>query len=235
MQDKVKNSHEQVLARLHAFSGRLLFAGLFALFLIIGAMHCYAEKYDFFGDFLSAMGRLRIHGGKVNNLPACLVFNAGLVISGLSTTAYFVLRGLNARKPLGPPLIFLGGLGGLLLLATGLIPFDLWPNGHNYSIYTSAVLLSLSLLLCSLQGDSLFGSRENNHTWLIMTLFVGCCWLVIQRLIMLGLLPCGRVLQQKLMVFYFWCFMFRHALLLYTATMPSADGNENQAMPIEGK
>lgn len=216
------NSREDSLERshraLHCFSWVLFAAGILAIGLIIGAMGCYAEKYDFFGDFLSAMGRRRIGDGSIDNLAACLVFNTGLVIAGICTGAYFVLRGLKARKFIGYPLIFLGGVGGFLLMTTGLIPFDIWPAGHNYSIYTSANMLSVSLLLCGLQGDSLFSSRENNISWLTTTLFVGVCWVVLQQLSVRNMLVHGGVMQQKLMVFYLWCFMIRHAVLLISRT-----------------
>jgi len=233
IQGKMKNCNKSEEARLfflHTVSWWLLAAGVVAIGLIIGAMGCYAERYEFFGDYLSAMGRYRIHNGEVDNLSACLVFNSGLVISGISCGGYFVLRGLYARKLLGIPMIFLGGIGGLLLLTTGLIPFDIWPDGHNYSIYASAHMLSVSLLLCGIQGNSVFSSRENNISWLVMTLFVGCCWMAIQCLIDYKMISHGGVLQQKLMVFFLWCFMFRNAILLIARTRQE---NNKEATKID--
>lgn len=209
---------------LHGFAWVMLLAGIAAILLIIGAMYCYAEQYNLWGDFLSAMGRTSIHGNKYDNLTGCLVFNTGLTIAGICTGTYFVLRGLHGKKLIGIPLILFGSVGGFLLMTTGLIPFDVWPDGHNYSIYIAAGLLAACLVLCGLQGNSLFGSRENNISWLFMSLFVGICWLGLQDISKHGFLQHCGVIQQKLMVFYFWFFMIRHVILLLFATRSRKNG-----------
>ncbi len=207
-------------AGLRLYSVVLLIAGALATAMILVSMFTFPIPYLWHEHYLSAMGMTVLPNQTPNNLTY-LLFNAALVLAGVLGAGYFLLRGRAMRPPAAGYAVLAAGLiGGIGLAAIGLTPYNLAPDIHNLSTYLASAGFALAMLLCLFERDSVFGSRENNVTWALMTLLIGLIWYGLEWLCrhrLIGGTPCGQF-QQKMIVLFFWLFMMRHAFTLFFNT-----------------
>ncbi len=198
----------------------MFIAGPLAAAMILVSMFTYPIPYLWHGHYLSAMGLTVLPDGRPNNFT-WLVFNSALVISGVLCASYFVLRGRNAAaKPLGTAVAAAGIIGGIGLAAIGFVPYNIQPDVHNWATYAASAGFAAAMLLGLLERDGAFGSREDNISWALFTLFTGLVWYGLAWLRGHGLIGrtlCGEF-QQKMIVLFFWIYMMRHAFTLYFNT-----------------
>lgn len=193
--------------------------------LILLAMCTYPIHYSWPRYYLSAMGLTRLNDGTDNHFTA-LIFNSALVLSGVMSASYFILRGsLAMRKAWKYPLWISGLVGGLALAGIGLVPYNLGPDVHNWCTYFASGGFVLAIILCLGTGDTPASSASDNLLWSLFGVFVLLVWVALNDLRSRSLLPSTPTgqLQQKILVAFFWFYMFWNSLNLYRRTRRKAD------------
>ena len=191
------------------------------------SMLCYAKPYVWYDQFLSALGLIRLPDGTPNTIASWLLFNSALVVAGIGSAVYFVVRGWDFatapsptwfRRIRGWLLAAFGVMGGVGLVMIGLIPYDCNPDWHNYSTYIALAGLGHVVPLCVFSPDGRFASRAVNLSWGAFAVLVGAVLCAMRDLAANGQLLRHGPCQQKLLVLGFYLFIVTHALLLFRHT-----------------
>ena len=189
-----------------------------------GSMTCYAKPYIWYEQYLSALGLIRLPDGQPNTLVSWLLFNSALVVAGLGTAIYFLLRGWDfASRPAVTwfqrirawLMAAFGLMGGVGLVMIGLIPYDCNPDWHNYSTYIALGGLAHAIPLCITSPSSRFASRAVNISWGVVALIFLVVLCGMRDLAAKKQLLCYGPCQQKLLVLGFYLFIVYHAILLF--------------------
>ena len=192
-----------------------------------GSMTCYAKPYVWYEQYLSALGLIRLPDGSPNTMASWLFFNSALVVAGLGTAFYFLLRGWDfATRPAVTwfqrirawLMSAFGLMGGVGLVMIGLIPYDYNPDWHNYSTYIALGGLAHAIPLCITSPTSRFASRAVNFCWGAVTLIFLVVLCGMRDLAAKKQLLCYGPCQQKLLVLGFYLFIVTHAILLFCHT-----------------
>ena len=191
------------------------------------SMACYAKPYIWYEQYLSALGLIRLPDGSPNTMASWLLFNSALVVAGLGSAMYFLLRGWDfATRPAVTwfqrirawLLAAFGLMGGVGLVMIGLIPYDCNPDWHNYSTFIALGGLAHAIPLCITSPTSRFASRAVNFSWGAVALIVMLVLSGMRDLAAKKQLLCYGPCQQKLLVLGFYLFIVIHAVLLFRHT-----------------
>lgn len=209
-------------AGLHRYALIFLFCAAAVGGMIVLCMFTYPIPYSWGRHYLSAMGLTRLNDG-TGNWPTAAVFNSALVLAGAMSAAYFILRGNMIAVKSRKYLLWCAAIaGGAALAGIGLIPYNWQPDWHNWCTYIASGGLGLAILLCAFAGETPAARSSDNVLWVIFAFFVLLIWIALERLRQEGLLPSTPTgqLQQKLMVAFFWLYMFCNSLFFYRRTRP---------------
>jgi len=194
----------------------MLFTDISVILLIGLSMFFYPEPYSWPKQFLSALGLTRLPNGTPNP-GSCLLFNTALVLAGIGTAVYFLMRSREFKRPLPRWIMGTAGtIGGISLLGIGLIPYNIHPELHNWSTYISPAI-GAGILMTPFQNDTPFGLRPENINWCIFGLFVSVLWGCLYYLVFLArMLPSRPTapFMQKMIVAFFLCYMIYHTAVL---------------------
>ena len=220
----MKSPTDKLLRR---FAWLMLGVGAYVPVAFLLSMVAYARPYVWYDQYLSALGLVRLPDGQPNTVAAWLFFNSALVVAGLGTAIYFLLRGWDfASRPavtwfqrIRACLLAAFGLtGGLGLALIGLIPYDCNPDWHNYSTFIALGGLGHAIPLCITSPTSRFASRAVNFSWGAVALIILLVLIGMRDLAAKKLLLCYGPCQQKLLVLGFYLFIVMHAVLLFRHT-----------------
>ncbi len=135
-----------------------------------------AAGYNFFGSYLSDLGRLHGFTG-MPTLDTGVLYATSLTIMGLGTVAFFsVHRKLTSKSSswLIKLCTILGIIAGLGYVAVALTPWDVLPNAHLVSVFVCFI----SFMLCCIAMNSLIINQPEYpniyaRIFLFFGLFIG--------------------------------------------------------------
>ncbi|MBO4620809.1 MAG: hypothetical protein J5654_11955 [Victivallales bacterium] len=191
------------------------------------SMVVYAKPYVWYDQYLSALGLIRLPDGTPNTIASWLLFNSALVVAGIGSAVYFLVRGWDFaisssptwfRRIRGWLLAAFGIMGGAGLVMIGLIPYDCNPDWHNYSTYIALGGLGHVVPLCVFSPNGRFANRSVNLSWGAVAVLVGTVLCAMRDLALKGQLLRYGPCQQKLLVLGFYLFIVTHAILLFRHT-----------------
>ena len=192
------------------------------------SMLTYAKPYVWYDQYLSALGLIRLPDGSPNTIASWLLFNSALVVAGLGSAAYFLVRGWDYatttpshtwfRRIRGGLLGVFGVAGGIGLVMIGLIPYDCNPDWHNYSTYVALAGLGPAVVLCIFSPCGRFANCAVSLSWSAVAMLVGAVLCAMRDLAIKGQLLRHGPCQQKLLVLGFYLFIVTHAILLFQNT-----------------
>jgi hypothetical membrane protein len=133
---------------------------------VISAVSFEDGAFDFANRFISELG-LYYHGYFVAS-PA-LVFNIGLIISGLALVAFAVLQGIQRATAVDAAAGFFGILSGVSLAAQGVVTL----NYSTYHILISGAFFASVFIMCLLTVIAQIRSQRYSIAVLIPSFLAG--------------------------------------------------------------
>lgn len=221
------------MKKVNRYALLLLVCVLAAGGMIFFAMFTYPIPYSWPKHYLSALGLTALKDG-TPNLFTSLVFNGALVLSGVMTATYFVFRGkCSKRKPLTGLLWLAGLVAGLGLAGIGIFPYNLAPHVHDWCtwIASAGILVGIISAAGAVRGTGT--TLSENLLWIAFGVFTLLVWFALQYLrthSMLPSTPTGQI-QQKIVVLFFWIYMFWNSQALYRATRIREQCEEERDTP----
>jgi hypothetical protein len=207
-----------VVARLR--STLLLYAALQFVVLTTIAMAAYADRYRFFGNFLSELGATRTWSGRSNHLAMVLFSVAvgclGLAFVGFAATwrAFDCTR--RSVKVAGVTAQIFGTLSGLSFIAVAAAPMNIVLNLHN-GLVVAAFALLLGYVIAT---TVVWACNGAPRTFLLATgtylLLVLVYFAVVAVAVSKGL---GTMRGQELLVISQKCFAYVSMLLVIYMTL----------------
>lgn len=188
--------------------------------MILLAMFTYPIPYSWPGHYLSALGLTVLKDGTPNRLTAS-IFNGALVLSGVMTASYFCFRGNRSGRRILTWLLWASGIvAGTGLAGIGLLPYNLAPHSHDWCtwIASAGILVGIIANAGAVRGSGT--TLSENLLWIFFGVFTLLVWFALQYLrthAMLPTTPTGQI-QQKIVVLFFWFYMFWNSLALYRET-----------------
>lgn len=164
------------------------------------------ESYNFFGSFISDLGRMHAFSG-MPTYDTGIIYGFALVFNGLGVLFFFIAHRyliLGSNKILR----FLGTLAGIVsgigYIGVGLTPWDLFPHIHLFSVFLgfiSFIFASAITGICVLQ-DSKY-PKVSGYIFIGFALFLAS-YIALMIFGPESSTPVGRIAQatgQKILVF----------------------------------
>jgi len=192
--------------------------------LIFLAMAAYPVPYSWPKYYLSALGLTVLKNGTANPVSS-LLFNFALILAGVMTASYFYVRGGCSRWKIVKYLLWTAGIvGGAGLAGVGVFPYNRAPDVHNWCTFiASGGLVSAVILTLGTIGKSKITASET-VLWVIFGFFTLLVWGALATVRAQSLVPStptGQI-QQKILVAFFWLYMFWNSLTLFLRTRVEA-------------
>ena len=198
-----------------------MLSGVLLIPMMIGtAMLTYSIPYLWEKMFLSALGLTKLSDG-TSNFFASMMFNVALLFGGILSSAYFVFRAKCATSKIVHILLWIAGIaGGLALAGIGLLPYNLFPNLHNGCTWIASGGFALGIFANAAAVRGSGTTHSENILLILFGMFAMLIWLALQYLRTHGMLPSVPTgpIQQKIIILYFWLYMFWNSLQLYCMT-----------------
>lgn len=194
----------------------LLAAVLLTPVLILISAGCYPGTWPWEKMYLSSLGLTVLPDGRPNPVAA-LFFNSSLILGGIAAGAFFAYRAKYSDWIMLRILLWGAGLtGGAALAGIGLLPYNLFPDPHNWCTWISSAAFAVAIVASAAAVKHSGTTVSENLLWLLHGSFILLIWAVLQYLRRRGMLPStptGQI-QQKIIIFFFWLYMLWNSLQL---------------------
>lgn len=158
------------------FAWILLAAVLLTPILILISIACYPGTWPWEKMYLSSLGLTVLPDGRPN-LFAALFFNSSLILGGIAAGAFFTFRAKCCDKKMLRILLWCAGLtGGAALAGIGLLPYNLFPDPHNWCTWIASAAFAVAILTNAAAVKNSGTTLSENLLWLVHGSFIVLIW-----------------------------------------------------------